>query len=67
MTTIVGSLLVLYLWCLVGHLVCALARWGYPEDMTIWGILFWPNRLWWTITDLIHDWRTELYYRNKHR
>ena len=58
---------IIYVWCLTGHLILALGRWGYPEEMTALDVLFWPNRIVFTVTNLIHDWRSELYYRNKHR
>ena len=55
------------LWLMIGHLVCALGRWGYPYETEWWDIVLWPTRLWFTICHLLHDWRTDLYYRNKHR
>jgi len=57
---------IIYLWCLIGDFFHALQRWGYPEDRTALSVLFWPNRVWWTLLNLIHDWRKELYQRTKH-
>jgi len=59
-------LVYLWLWFAAGHLVCALGRWGYPEELGWTDIAFWPNRLWFTVCNLLHDWRTDLYYRTKH-
>ena len=59
-------LLILLVWLMVGHLICALSRWGYPEEDRWWDIVLWPTRLWMTLCHLVHDWRKDLYYRNKH-
>jgi len=59
-------LTIVYLWCLIGDLLFAINRWGYPEDRTVLSVLFWPNRIWWTVANLIHDWRADLYQRTKH-
>ena len=57
---------IIYVWCLIGDFFHALSRWGYPEDKTALSVLFWPNRIWWTVMNLIHDWRADLYMRTKH-
>ena len=66
MTTALALTALVYLWLLIGDFIIALQRWGYEEE-SIWDRLFWPTRLWWTAMNLLHDWRKELYYRNKYR
>ena len=54
----------IYLWLMIGDMIVALGRWR--DDTGFWERLFWPTRIWFTVTQLIHDWRKDLYHRTKH-
>lgn len=57
------------LWLLIGDLLSALRPWESEDEQeyALWFRITWPIGAWWVLRLLIRDWRTDLYYRNKHR